>query len=140
MVHQKDYVLRIIEQMAIMIAELRRRIMGGQSANVDQDLRTIANNARVDLSLIRTLDGKAILSLLSPGGEPEPTQVWMVAEVLYLDGLAARDQGDLAKAENALVKARLLYGVLDYGVVASVVPEAANRTQEIDEILRGMID
>ena len=44
------------------------------------------------------------------------------------------------KAEQALVKARLLYGVLDYGVVASVVPEASNRTQEIDGILRGLMD
>lgn len=133
---QKDYILRMIEQMALVVAEIRRRILGGESVEMEGELRTMATHAGLDLYLARTLDAESILSLLAPTGDVDPTRLWLVAELLYLEGLAQRYRAD-PTARQTLAKARQLYGALDYGVVASVIPDATDRIEELNGLLNG---
>ena len=50
--------------------------------------------------------------------------------------LAAHHRGD-TEARTALSKARQLYGALDWGAIASVVPDAMDRIEELNGILDG---
>ena len=132
---QRDYILRIIEQAARIIAELRRRILGGEVVDMEKEVRSIVAHAGMDYSMIRALDPASILSLLSPSGEPDPTQVWLIAELLYLDGLTAQQCGNIEESRLHFAKARALFGALDHGALASAVPESAERVAELDRIL-----
>lgn len=133
---QRDYILRVIEQAARIVAELRRRILGGEVVDMEKEVRSVIAHAGLDFSMIRALDPTSILSMLSPAGDPDPTQVWLIAELLYLDGLAARQSDSVEEARMHFAKARVLYGALDHGVLASTVPEAAARMAELDELLQ----
>lgn len=131
---QKDYILRMIEQMALIVAEIRRRILGGESVDMEGELRTMATHGGIDLYLARTLDADGILSLLSASGQVDPARLWLVAELLYLEGIDQRQRGE-ETARATLGKARQLYGALDYGAVASVIPEAVDRIEELNQLL-----
>ena len=94
----------------------------------------MATHGGIDLYLARTLDAEGILSLLSPNGDVDPARLWLVAELVYLEGIAAHYRGDPA-ARSALHKARQLYAALDYGAIASVVPDAVDRVEELNDML-----
>ena len=133
---QRDYILRMIEQAARIVAELRRRILGGELVDMEKEVRGVTAHAGLDFSIVRALDPESILSLLSPAGDPDPTQVWLIAELLYLDGLAAQQSGNIEEARVHFAKARALFGALDHGALVSTVPEAADRAEELDRLLQ----
>lgn len=133
---QRDYILRMIEQMAMIVAELRRRVLGGDRSGAEGEMRALATQAGFDLSLVDVLDADAILSLLSPGGNPDATRVWLAAELVYLQGLADFQMGNTRTARDAFAKARRLFGALDMGELGpSLVEEAADRIRELDDLL-----
>ena len=132
---QKDYILRMIEQMAAVVAALRRRILKGDSTGLEAEARNMATAAGIDLSLAMLLEPDAILSLLSPDGRPDPTRVWLAAELLYLEGLSAHTAGSDDEAGKLLAKARVLYSVVDNGPLPSVVPGSRARLDEINELI-----
>jgi hypothetical protein len=136
-VHQRDYILRIIEQLGAVIAELRQRILGGKdSAGVREAVERAAGQAGFDLTLLRGFDLPTLHLLVSPLGEVDPTRCWLMAEILYLDGLetALSDSGD--DGRESLLKARALYDfVRPRGGMLVGMPEAAERIADIDERL-----
>lgn len=132
---QRDYVLRMIEQMAIMVAELRRRIVGGGAVDIENGARALATHAGIDLDLARTLPVETLLDILSPGGMIDVTRVWFLGELLYLEGLAEERSGDVERGLDMLARARRLYGALDGGVSVGVVPEVKERLRELNAIL-----
>ena len=74
-----------------------------------------------------------------PTGEVEPTRCWLMAEILYLDGLEA-SVSDRA-AEDSLLKARALFDMVrPAGGLLVGWPEAAARIAEIDKLLEGGAD
>ena len=138
--HQRDYILRLLEQLGVAFAALRRRILQREkSSEVREALSQIAGQAGFDIELLRRFDLETLRLFGMPTGEVEPTRCWMMAEILYLDGLEA-SLSDQA-AEESLLKARALFDMLrPAGGLLVGWPEAADRIAEIDALLEGASD
>jgi hypothetical protein len=137
-VYRYDYILRLIERFAAALRMLRDRILRREvrAADVRGELREVASLSGLDLDVARRLDGPMLLMWLSPTGEVDPPRFWLMGELLYLEGLAARREhgGDAGRAD---LKAAL--------TVLSQVPaawrpfddmaSAGERVREIGELL-----
>lgn len=137
---QRDYILRLIEEMGAIIAAVRDRILGRKAdpAAIQDDLYRLAGRTGFDLDLLRGFDAESLRMLVAPSGEVEPARCWMMAELLYLDGLEADVEGR-ADARAGLEKARLLYTLIEPGGGLLLgFPEAGNRIREIDERLASL--
>jgi len=137
---QRDYILRMIEQLGAALAELRRRILGRKTnpADIHQELSALAGRSGFDLDVLRALSGETLHMLVSPTGEVEPARCWLMAELLYLDGLQALAREHHEAGCASLEKARLLFGLVEPGGGMLVgFPEAAERVCEIDGLLEG---
>jgi hypothetical protein len=135
---QRDYILRMIEQLGAALAELRRRILGGKTdpAAIGQELGALAGRSGFDLELLRGLSGETLHMLASPTGEVEPARCWLMAELLHLDGLQALAEERREDGRTSLEKARLLFSLVEPGGGMLVgLPEAAERVREIDDLL-----
>ena len=136
--HQRDYILRIIEQLGSVLAELRNRILGRavDSRKVDEELAGASGRAGLDLELLRRFSVDTLHMFAAPTGEIEPARCWLMAEVLYLDGLHAHLEDRVTDAEASLRKAHMLYALIEPGGGMLVgFPEAAERLREIDSLL-----
>ncbi len=136
--YQRDYLLRMIEQLGTFLIALRNRILGrkADSAAVDQELADVAGRAGMNLELLRRFSEETLVMFASPTGEIEPARCWLMAEILYLDGLQANLEGRTEDARSALSKARLLYTLVEpAGGMLVGLPEAAQRIDEIDSLL-----
>ena len=137
---QRDYVLRLIEQLGAALVALRNRILrrGAAPQEVHDELAGLADRSGFDLALLRGFSGETLRMLVSPTGEVEPARCWLMAELLYLDGLQALAEGRAGDARAGLEKARLLYSLVEPGGGMLVgLAEAAERIHEIDDRLRG---
>lgn len=134
---QSDWILRVIEQAGMILVELRNRILGRTTdrQEVDRTLASALGDARLDLSLARGADAETLALLVAPTGEVEPGRCWLVAEVLYLDGLQASLEEREEEARASLLKARRLYGLLEPGSLTLELPEARERLDEIEALL-----
>ena len=90
--YQRDYILRLIEQFSKALIALRNRILKRETENplMTAEIGDIAAQAGLDLDVARRLDPATLLLWLSPAGEADPARLWLMAELLYLEGLAAR--------------------------------------------------
>jgi hypothetical protein len=133
--HQRDYILRLIEQIGSVLVELRNRILGRRSdgLRIQEELSSVAGQAGYDLELLRGFTGDTLRMLVSPAGEVEPGQCWLIAELLYLDGLQAEVEERISDAREGLSKARILYQLIEpAGGMLVGLPEAAERIDDID--------
>jgi len=135
---QRDYILRVIEQLGAALAALRRRILGRRedSTTLHDALTQLTGQAGFDLELLRALSADTLHMLVSPTGEVEPARCWLMAEILYTDGLQALVEERSGDAAASLGKARLLFGLVEPGGGMLVgLPEAAERAREIEVLL-----
>ena len=135
--HQRDYILRVIEQIGRILIALRKRIMGQPSdvGDIENAFRTLAGHAGIDLEVARRATPETLVLLTSP--QFEPTRCWTLAELLYLDGLNAQTEGRIDDARSSYEKAlRLFAFVQPGGALLLGWPEAADRIAEIEERLR----
>lgn len=135
---QRDYILRLIEQIGAALVAMRNRILGRQEdpLTLDAELAALAGRAGFDLDLLRTLTGETLVMLVSPTGEVEPTRCWLMAELLYLDGLQALEEGRSNDGTTSLEKALLLYRFIEpAGGMLVGFPEAGERVAEIEALL-----
>lgn len=132
---QRDYILRMIEQMGAVLAEVRRRLLGGRaSQETREQLADVAAQGGVDLDLVKGFDLDTLMMLLAPMGEIEPSRGWLMAEILYLDGLdaALTDR----PARESLLKARALFAMMrPHPALFVGIAEADERIAEIDGLL-----
>ena len=133
--HQRDYILRLIEQWGVALARLRRRILRREKVGqVREDLAKTAGQAGVELELLKGFDLDTLRMFVMPTGEVEPARCWLMAEILYLDGLEA-ELSD-RPAQESLMKARALFELIrPAGGMLVGLPEAAERIAEIDKLL-----
>ena len=133
--HQRDFILRIIEQLGAVLAELRRRILRQDDSDaVREALARTAGQAGFDIELLRGFDLSTLHLFVAPTGEVDPTRCWLMAEILYLDGLEAV-LSDRNRRES-LLKARALYDLVRPGGGMLVgMPEATDRITEIDQLI-----
>jgi hypothetical protein len=140
---QRDYVLRLIEQAAAVLRALMARI-GGEAPDLPATRRELHRALRLgglDLDLLRVADGATVLQLVRPGADVEPARVWLAAETLFLEGLAAERAGDPADAVACLAKAQLLFRLVEpTTVLPTGFPEATERLAEIAEHLDALAD
>lgn len=133
---QGDYILRLIEILGQALIRLRKMIVGGEDpAEVDRELQAVAEKGGVDLELARQVDEDTLLLLMSPGGEPEPARCWLMAELLYLDGLRAELEEEEGEARALFEKALRLYVALDPRIPGRGLPEISDRVEELEEKL-----
>jgi len=139
--HQRDYILRLIEQMGAALVELRNRILGRKtdSRRIHEELAGLAGQTGYDLDLLRGFSGDTLHMLVSPTGEVEPGRCWLIAELLYLDGLQAQIEERTVEAREGLTKARLLFQLIEpAGGMLVGLPEATERIADIDMRLEAL--
>ncbi len=112
---RQDYVLRLIEQFARSLSGLLKRILGRQveAAEVRAELTSIGTQAGLDLEVAQGLDEAMLLMWLAPFGEIDPGRFWLMAELLFLDGLQAREDGEMARARGDFERARAILARVD---------------------------
>lgn len=139
--HQRDYILRLIEQLGSALVEIRNRILGRKTdaVRLEEELAEIAGKGGLDLAVLRGFDADTLHMFASPTGEVEPARCWLMAELLYLDGLQAHVEERGEDAARSLEKARLLFTLIEPGGGMLVgIPEAGDRVAEIDGLLEGI--
>jgi hypothetical protein len=94
--YQRDYILRLIEQFGRVLIALRNRILRREvdRADVLAQIHEVAQQAGLDLGIARNLDPNSLLMWLAPSGEIDPPRLWLMAELLYLEGLQARSSAE----------------------------------------------
>ena len=138
---QRDYILRLIEQMGAALVALRNRIMGRKDdpLAIWEELSGLAGQAGIDLTLLRGFSVDTLHMFVSPAGEVEPARCWLMAELLYLDGLQAELEGRVEDAATGFEKAHTLFHlVAPAGGLLIGLPEAAERMAEIEERLESI--
>lgn len=99
----------------------------------------MSTRAGFDLELLRGFSADTLHMLVAPTGEVEPARCWMMAEILYLDGLQAALEERVSAAGASLAKARLLYTLIEPGGgMLMGLPEAGERIEEIDARLAAL--
>ena len=135
---QKDYIMRMIEAIGLMVARIRAMIGRGEMDDVQRELQASAARTGIDLAIGRTLDGDSLLSIfMPPGSSVDPTNGILFGEVLYLDGLAQRASGDLSSSNESFAKALLLLQAASaYATAAGVrYAETEERVAELRNLL-----
>lgn len=134
---QRDYLLRQIEMLGELLIAIRNAILGRHAdpAEIEDRLRSASEQAGMSLELARAATPDTLRMLIAPTGEIEPGRSWFLAEILYLDGLQAKIDGDMDRALDSLAKARVLFSLLQpMGAFLVGFPEAAERIGEIDAL------
>ena len=137
---QRDYILRMIEQMGEILLALRSMIVGGAASAriIEEKLEAAASRSGLDLSLARAASPETIEMMVAPTGEVEPGRCWLVAEILYLDALHAQLDGRPAEADASFRKSLPLYALLEPWGLFVGLPEASERIREIEERLASL--
>lgn len=136
--HQRDYILRHIEQLGAAFVALRNLILGRKAdpGRVDEELRALGGRGGMDLELLRGFSEDTLYMFVASTGEVEPARCWLMGELLYLDGLQAQLEEREHDARASLKKARMLFTLIEpAGGMLVGIPEAAGRVEEIDERL-----
>ena len=93
--YRYDYVLRLIERLGQVLRSLRNRLLR-QRDLTDEDIRAelheIAREAGLDLDFARRLDLGTLATWLAPVPDKvDEPRVWLMAELLHVEALHARD-------------------------------------------------
>lgn len=135
---QRDYILRIIEQLGQALRELRSRIVGApaEGADLREELAAVAARAAIDLELVRKVDRETLRVIVFPAGEPDPARCWFIAELMYLDGLRLHTAGRTQEASESFDRAVLLFSWIppEWRSPAGL-PAAADRIEQIRRTL-----
>lgn len=138
---QRDYILRIIEELGAVLIALRNAILGGsaRATEVEDTLRRAAGAAGMDLDLARAASVDALPAMMAPTGEIDPARCWLLAEVLMTDGTRLLHDGEAERARSSLAKAAALFRlVAPLGAYLTGFPEADERIEEIEAVLAGL--
>jgi len=114
---QRDYILRLIEQMGQVLIALRARIVRGEAtpSEVADGFATVAAHTGIDLALARAATPETLELLVAPTGDVEPGRCWLVAEMMAVDGLEAELEGRIDDAEASYERALVLFRLLEPG-------------------------
>jgi hypothetical protein len=102
--YRQDYLLRLIEQFAQGLIVLRNRILRRETdrQKVSAEVSDLAQQAGLDLGIARSLDVQSLMMWLAPAGQVDQARLWLMAELLYFEGLGALDAApEAARADFA---------------------------------------
>jgi hypothetical protein len=140
LMYRRDYLIRLIEQLARVLITARERILGRNLTReaLLRETEDIAGQAGLDLRLARELDPQMLLMWLAPTGEIDQPKFWLLAELLYLEGIEARTTGEVAAGRADLARSRAIFAHLPADwQPADELPSAGERRAEIDRLLEG---
>ena len=138
---QRDYILRMIEELGAVLIALRNAILGrtARATDVEDALRRASAGAGMDLDLARAASIDALPAMMAPTGEVDPARCWLLAEVLMTDGVSLLSSGETERARSSLAKAAALFTlVAPEGAFLAGFPEAGERIEEIEAMLAGI--
>src|SRR5678815_2509005 len=138
--YRYDYVLRLIERLGQVLRTLRDRLLQRQLSNDDvrAEIHEIAREAGLDLEFARRLDPATLTTWLAPNPDQvDADRVWLMAELLYVEALAARDAGDERQADGDLRRALALFGCIDPSWRPDAdLASAGERVTELEALVR----
>ena len=130
MPQREDYLLRMIAQMARVLASIRRKLLDGQNVEAGADLEGVARQGGIDLRYVIALDEMSLRPLLLTGGEIDRAKCAFFAEVIYLEWRRQLAMGDTERAERCARRALLLYSLAYDGIV--IDDETRHRMAELE--------
>jgi hypothetical protein len=111
---------------------------GGDATGIQDGLEEAAHRMGVHLAVVRLADAGTLLHLHGPEGGGDPGRLWATAELLYLDGLRARAEGETDGGDGLLRTARRLFQAVDPGLrLPPGTPSPTERVREIGRLLGG---
>ena len=136
--YRRDYIIRLIEQFARILIALRDQILRRELTVEDlrREIHEIAQQAGLDLTLARQLDPQMLLMWLAPTGEIDEPKFWLMAELLYLEGMDAREAARDDRGAADLARAHAIFALLpaDWRP-AEGLASAAERCAEIAQLI-----
>lgn len=135
--YRQDYILRLIEQFAKGLIVLRNRILRRETdrEKASAEVSELAQQAGLDLGIARSLDVQSLMMWLAPAGQVDQARLWLMAELLYFEGLAALEiEPEAARADLARALA-ILERLEPHWRPTPDLPTAAELQQEIRERL-----
>lgn len=127
---REDYLLRMITQMARVLAAIRRMLTEGKNSEAGDELERVAQKGGIDLRVMLALDEASLDPLLRTGGEIDRPKCAFFAEVLYLEWRRQLAMGRAPQAESCARRALLLYALAYDGVVMG--DETRRRIAELE--------
>ena len=95
-----DYLLRMIAQMARVLARVRRLLLEGKNSEAGDELEYAAQKGGIDLRLVSALDEASLRPLLLTGGEVDRPKCALFAELMYLEWRRQVAMGQIPLAER----------------------------------------
>jgi hypothetical protein len=141
--YRRDYILRLIERFGRMLVALRNRILKREleSEQARAEIHEIAQESGLDLDVARQLDPGMLLMWLAPGDDVDEGKLWLMGELLYLEGLDARETGSGDGGRGDLERALALFGRLPAAWRPHPdLPSAGERAAEIGGLLDSRTD
>lgn len=131
---QRDYILRMIEQAGETLRALRDRLLGRDvdRKRLRQELSSVFEHTGLDPDTALNATPDTLLLMVAPTGELDATRAWILAESLYLMGVAADLEHHPAEARAAYLRAHRLYAALAPGAAFYGLDEAEGRLHEIE--------
>jgi hypothetical protein len=127
---RKDYLLRMIEQMARVLARVRELLLAGRTAEARAELQRAARGVGLDLGLALTLAPDSLIPMLTTGGEIDQPKCALFAELLYLEWERALADGEEEYAERCAARALMLFGLAYEGTTMDEATQAKVRELE----------
>jgi len=114
---REDYVLRMIAQMARVIAHVRRLLLDGKNADAGSELESAARQGGIDLRFVIALDEPSLRQLLLTGGEIDRPKCALFGELVYLEWRRQKAMGRMDAADRCARRALLLFALAYDGIV-----------------------
>lgn len=128
---REDYLLRMIAQMGLVLARVRRMLLEGKNAEAGRELEQASLKGGIDLALVIALDEPSLRPLLFTAGELDRPRCAFFAEVVYLEWRRQHAMGNADRAERCARRALLLFALAYEGIV--VDDDTRQRMAELEQ-------
>lgn len=115
-IHNKDFILRLIEELGEGLAELLREAEQADAAERDElerRIQGIARRAGLDLDLAEGLAAETLGILVAPMGTVDAGRCVLLGELLLLRGAVSESAGEKQRAIDRFTRARLILSMID---------------------------
>jgi hypothetical protein len=114
---REDYLIRMIAQMGLVLARVRRMLLEGRNVEAGGELEEAAVKGGIDLGLVIALDEPSLRPLLLTGGDFDRPKCAFFAEVVYLEWQRQLAMGHADRAARCARRALLLFALAYEGIV-----------------------
>ena len=135
---QQDWLLRMIQQLSVFIAGIKKMRQKGEWTAVHAAIADgIGRFAGLNASLVHAISEEDLIQLLSTRGGIDLDRWWALAELMREEGLSLEAQGDIEGAERAYTKSLRL--ALEVLAEVDEIPAYLN-VSDLELVIDRMID